>query len=108
MAKTQSMRLTRTESGQEWWNMTLWLFSSNTWTEKDRKESESLQNALVNEKMPSTFSGFVNHPLYALERHCKKNEIIYPKENIVGYIKGEAVYLRSQVQSVWNSNDFMI
>jgi xeroderma pigmentosum group C-complementing protein len=102
MSKTQSMRLTRTESGEEWWNMTLWFYSSSIRTEKDKKENDSLQKAVMNEKMPTTISGFVNHPLYVLERHCKKNEIIYPKENIVGFCKGEAVYPKSQLQLVMN------
>jgi xeroderma pigmentosum group C-complementing protein len=33
--------------------------------------------------MPTTIVGFKDHPLYALERHLKRGESVYPRANVL-------------------------
>ncbi|KAJ3259580.1 hypothetical protein HK103_002134 [Boothiomyces macroporosus] len=74
---------------EEWWNSTLWLYSKSHSTAGDMLDDLEMQRNEANEKMPSNLKGFLNHPLYALQRHCKKNEVIYPdgKKHAVGMFK---------------------
>ncbi|XJO74117.1 hypothetical protein BDV3_003295 [Batrachochytrium dendrobatidis] len=50
----------------------------------------------------------LHHPLYALERHCKQNQVIYPngKKHIVGTFKGEPIYPRTHVQTIRSSESW--
>jgi xeroderma pigmentosum group C-complementing protein len=85
-----------------WWSMTLWLYSKSDLSDQDIEDDAALQQAEAAEKLPTSFAGFQNHPLYALERHLKQNEAIYPlgKEHAIGVYKNEMVYSRKQVQRV--------
>jgi len=49
---------------------------------------------------PTSIGAFVNHPLYALERHVKQYEVLYSKEPILGYIRKEPIYPRRNVRPV--------
>jgi xeroderma pigmentosum group C-complementing protein len=85
--------------------MTLWLLTKSMDSRTlldDREDDQLMQSQVSAEKMPTSFAGFSNHPIYALERHCKTNEAIWPlgPEHSVGIYKGEAVYPRSSVHKV--------
>lgn len=56
--------------------------------------------------MPTSLKGFLNHPVYALEKQLKKNEIIHPRgvENSIGRYKNDLVYPRSFVHRVLTSD----
>lgn len=41
-------------------------------------EDDILANDLDLQVMPKNLAGFNNHPLYALEKQCKKSEVMYP------------------------------
>lgn len=87
------------------WDTLLWLFSSSSSkTDQEREEDEELQGRVVKESMPSTFAGFNNHPLFALERHLKKFELIHPndKDSAVGVFKKELVFPRKNVHTLQN------
>ena len=49
--------------------------------------------------MPTSLKGFLNHPLYALEKQCKRNEVVYPSglDKSIGRFKNDLVYPRSSV-----------
>lgn len=70
----------------------MWLFKS------DHEQQETEQKK--DEPFPKTFSGFLNHPVYALERHLKKCEAIVPGAVGVGEFKGEVVYKREDFGEV--------
>ena len=73
---------------------------SRLWNDsKDCAEDEILRASVVAEKMPTSQKGFLNHPIYALEKQCKKNEVIYPRgvQNSIGRFKNDLVYPRSFV-----------
>ena len=47
---------------------------------------------------------------YALERHLKKYEILFPKEPVIGNIRGEPIYSRKNVKQVifcvWEKEEY--
>ncbi|KAI8984789.1 hypothetical protein BDF20DRAFT_817140 [Mycotypha africana] len=75
---------------------------------RDRREQEEFAQNQSKEVMPTVFSGFKDHPLYALERHLLTYEIIYPKtkDQVLGKIKGEAIYPRQNVKTVRTAEAF--
>ncbi|KAJ3086357.1 hypothetical protein HK102_013236 [Quaeritorhiza haematococci] len=99
---TSRLRVPAGPDGDGWWKRTLWLYSDSGKSERDMVEDSELKKTVTNETMPNNLAGFVNHPLYALERHCKKYELIYPsgKEHAIGQYKGELVYPRSHVKQL--------
>lgn len=62
--------------------------------------------------MPRNIQDFKNHPIYALERHLKKNEVIHPKAEVgkvavgkAGGSKGlESIFRRRDVQRLRSAN----
>ncbi|ORZ21712.1 hypothetical protein BCR42DRAFT_488737 [Absidia repens] len=68
----------------------------------EQVELEQTQQA---QKMPTSIQGFHNHPLYVLERHLKKFEVLYHptmdnNQMVIGHIRGENIYPRSCVQQI--------
>ncbi|KAG0055263.1 hypothetical protein BGZ83_009195 [Gryganskiella cystojenkinii] len=97
-------------SGQErfdWWAQTLrGLANPNPTREEDIEEAELLQ-AEISERMPTKLGDFNNHPLYALERHLKKFEVLHPRMSVLGHIRGEAIYPRSCVKQVRSKENWL-
>lgn len=71
---------------------------SKSEVEIHRSEEEEFVMLTSCERKPTTVSAVQKHPLYILERHVKKYEVIYPKYPVVGYIKDEPIYLRQNVR----------
>ncbi|KAI8645364.1 hypothetical protein BD408DRAFT_338865 [Parasitella parasitica] len=69
-------------------------------TERDQLEFEELEKLQTRQVMPSAIGAFKNHPLYALERHLLKYEVLHPKDLVLGSIRGEKIYPRSNVKTV--------
>ncbi|KAI8089323.1 uncharacterized protein BX664DRAFT_332731 [Halteromyces radiatus] len=75
---------------------------------KRRYEEEQIQleQHQHEQRMPTSMQALRNHPLYVLERHLKKFEVLHPPKNmtmdsmVIGHIKGENVYPRSCVQQI--------
>lgn len=69
-------------------------------------EMAEFDELAANEAIPTTVTAIHNHPRFVLERHVKKYEAIFPRDPIVGFIKDEPIFLRSNVhllhtQSRW-------
>ena len=94
---------------------------------RDEVEDEQLQTNQLTEGMPTTITGFKDHPLYvpsqtvfpndtqllfcsfrsyALARHIKQTEVIHPLIEI-GKFRGEAVYPRGNVIPLKTSESWM-
>ncbi|KAL9546630.1 hypothetical protein MBANPS3_006570 [Mucor bainieri] len=69
-------------------------------TERDRRELEEMEQQQTRQVMPSSIGGFKNHPVYALERHLLKYEVLHPREPVLGSIRGEKIYPRANVKTV--------
>lgn len=84
----------------EWLDETLAKFKGKR-TARDIEEDRCLNQALMEQPLPTTISEFKNHPLYALKRHLLKFEGIYPADApTLGFIKEEPVYARECVQTL--------
>lgn len=75
-------------------------------TERDHLEFEEMEKQQTRQVMPSSIGGFKNHPVYALERHLLKYEVLHPKELILGSIRGEKIYPRANVKTVSTAETF--
>ncbi|KAG9068473.1 hypothetical protein KI688_010743 [Linnemannia hyalina] len=94
-------------TGFDWWAQTMaGLANPLPSVEKDIEEAE-LQQAEASERMPTKLSDFNNHPIYALERHLKKFEVLHPKLPVLGHIRGEAIYPRSCVKQVRSKENWL-
>ncbi|KAG0003905.1 hypothetical protein BGZ79_010827 [Entomortierella chlamydospora] len=74
--------------------------------EKDLEEEELLKSE-ISERMPTKLGDFNNHPLYALERHIKKFEVLHPRIPVLGHVRGEAIYPRSCVKQVRSKENWL-
>lgn len=77
---------------------------------RDDTEDAELVTLQVNERMPTTISGFKDHPLYVLTRHLKQNEAIHPEPPEtpeLGKFRGESVYPRSAVVSMKTAENWL-
>lgn len=89
-------------SGLHLWTQTVLdlLTHKNKLSSRDLTEQSQLAQREVHEVMPKAIGKFNHHPLYALERHLKKYEILYPKEPVLGIIRGEKIYPRKCVKTL--------
>ena len=94
------VRKLRTDA--KWLEKTLTPFQSTSGGEREKKEEDELSRKVNEAPLPSTISGFKDHPLYALKRHLLKFEAIYPANApTLGFTKsGEAVFARECVRTL--------
>ncbi|KAG0206247.1 hypothetical protein BGX28_002291 [Mortierella sp. GBA30] len=105
---TKKLRIQPAGPGRfDWWAQTMSsLVNPHPTAEEDLEEAELLQ-AEVSERMPTKLADFNNHPLYALERHLKKAEVLHPRFPVLGHIRGEAIYPRSCVKQVKSKENWL-
>ncbi|GBB95783.1 hypothetical protein RclHR1_02610020 [Rhizophagus clarus] len=106
-ARTRKLRVPATKDGYDWWHETLSYFARPYERKQDNEEDEHLHKLEVSERMPTSIGAFHNHPLYALERHLKKFEIIHPKQPIIGNIRGEPIYPRKNVKQLHTAETWL-
>ena len=94
------VRKLRTDA--KWLEKTLAPFQTTSGGEREKKEEDELSRKVNEAPLPSTISGFKDHPLYALKRHLLKFEAIYPANApTLGFTKsGEAVFARECVRTL--------
>lgn len=110
-AKTRKTRVESTKDGETWWETTMQFFERPFMEDRDQLELGDLTARSAAEPMPRNIQDFKDHPVYALERHLRRNEVIHPKR-VVGQVgvgkpgssKGgpslEQVYRRGDVKTV--------
>ncbi|KAJ1809588.1 hypothetical protein LPJ75_004359, partial [Coemansia sp. RSA 2598] len=81
---------------------TWWIRLLSRWggDQDDERESHELQQQAIATAMPRRIADFARNPHYVLERHLRQNEIIRPRDPIVGRIRGEPVFLRENVHTL--------
>ncbi|KAK7207957.1 hypothetical protein BZA70DRAFT_30961 [Myxozyma melibiosi] len=106
-AKTRKLRITNEPSGQIWFDQMLRCFQTDYLTSIDQMEDAALLKKELSEDIPNNIQDFRGHPVYVLERHLHKNEIIHPKVACgtiaVGRSKNsetEPIYRRRDVQTL--------
>ena len=103
-AKTRKLRVEITEKGEEWWRKALKVFRRPAYLDRDQVEDAELAKKDASEGLPNNVQDFKDHPYYALERHLKRHEVIWPKRASAKVTVGkgtlEPVYRRSDVHTV--------
>ncbi|KAK4687165.1 xeroderma pigmentosum group C-complementing protein, partial [Tremellales sp. Uapishka_1] len=105
-AKTVKLRVPIKKDEPDWWGEIMGFLQRPYRLNRDDLEDAELETSQVSEGMPMHMSGFKDHPIYVLERHLKREEVIQPKRE-VGRFKGEPVYRRANVLSCKTSENWM-
>ena len=110
-AKTRKQRIESTEGGVRWWErvMRMYQYSDARGVRKsdaDTIEDAELQQREQREGMPNNIQDFKNHPIYALERHLRRNEVISPRHEAGKVNAGSNA--RPRMESVFRRDDVHI
>lgn len=89
-AKTRRARLDAIPQGAKWLKRVLRLYKRPHRLDRDQVEDTELAGKEAQEPLPDNVQDFKNHPYYALERHLKRNEVIYPKRETGKVMNGRA------------------
>ncbi|KAI5291379.1 hypothetical protein KEM54_005081 [Ascosphaera aggregata] len=81
-AKTRKLRVESTAGGNQWWDKVMRFFERPFLEDRDQLEIAELTARAAAEPMPRNIQDFKDHPVYALERHLRLNEVIYPRREI--------------------------
>ncbi|KAF4554369.1 DNA repair protein rhp41-like protein [Elsinoe fawcettii] len=108
-AKTRKQRVESFPDGQRWLNKAMKPLKRREPTDRDQIEEAELSKKAAQEGLPSNIQDFKDHPHYALERHLKRNEVIWPKREVGKTTAGKAgtlepIYRRSDVQIVQSAD----
>lgn len=114
-AKTIRNRVESTKAGDRWWQSTIVFFEKPFMEDRDQAEAGELTAKTAAEPMPRNLQDFKDHPVYALERHLRRNETIFPKRVIGQVAVGksgsknqvlEPVYRRGDVHTVRSADSW--
>ncbi|OCF37288.1 hypothetical protein I316_01197 [Kwoniella heveanensis BCC8398] len=105
-AKTVKLRVPAKKDEPDWWETVMGFLQREYRLNRDELEDAELENSQISESMPLHMNGFKDHPIYVLERHLKREEVIQPKREI-GRFKGEPVYRRANVVSCRTAETWM-
>ncbi|ORX95525.1 Rad4-domain-containing protein [Basidiobolus meristosporus CBS 931.73] len=106
-AKTKKLRVPVAKDGYDWWGETLSFYARRYKSQADELEDAELLSCEVSEAMPTSIAAFNNHPLYVLERHLKKFEVLHPQGPVIGHIRGEPIYPRSCVKETHTTETWL-
>lgn len=105
-AKTRKLRIeSATEGGDKWWRKAMKNFKSRYTDDLEEIEDNELVGAEAREPMPRNVQDFKDHPIYALERHLRRHEVLLldatPSGTISAGSKGplEKIYRRKDVRT---------
>lgn len=90
----------------DWWDTVVRKIERPYRLARDDTEDAELHQAQFSEPMPQSMQGFKDHPVYVLERHLKREEVVNPPREI-GRFKGEIVYPRANVQLLKTSENWL-
>ncbi|KAE8373742.1 hypothetical protein BDV26DRAFT_284872 [Aspergillus bertholletiae] len=112
-AKTRKLRVESTKNGERWWGRVMQFYEKPFLEDRDEVEISELTAKIAAEPMPRNMQDFKDHPIYALERHLRRHETIFPKR-IVGHVSVsksgsktqglEPIYRRSDVHALRSAN----
>ncbi|KAK8858825.1 hypothetical protein IAR55_003055 [Kwoniella newhampshirensis] len=105
-AKTVKLRVPTRKDEPDWWDTVTGFLQRPYRLNRDELEDAELETSQVSEGMPMHMSGFKDHPIYVLERHLKREEVIQPRREI-GRFRGEPVYRRINVLSCKTAENWM-
>ncbi|GKT44095.1 DNA repair protein rhp41 [Colletotrichum spaethianum] len=102
-AKTRRLRIeTAIEHGDRWWRKALKPFARRWPTDLDQIEDNELTAIERREPMPRNVADFKGHPVFALERHLRRSEVLIPDAQPAGTV---AVGNRAALEKVYRRKD---
>lgn len=88
------------KGGEDWWSTIVDSMKRKPRPiERDAVEDIELENYSNKEAMPTSVAQFKDHPVFVLERHLKREEVVFPK-TLVSRFDGGPVYYRKNVVEV--------
>ena len=78
-SKIRKQRVESTPGGEKWWTKTMSALEKPFREARDDIEDVYLQKRTESEPMPNNIEDFRGHPVYVLERHLRKTEVIHPR-----------------------------
>lgn len=104
-AKTRKLRVESTRNGERWWTRALRFYEKPFLEDRDEAEISELTAKMAAEPMPRNVQDFKDHPIYALERHLRRNEVIYPKR-VIGQVNlGKSSSKNQKLEPVYRRTD---
>ncbi|KAL1847022.1 hypothetical protein Plec18170_008793 [Paecilomyces lecythidis] len=107
-AKTIRNRIESTKGGDKWWQRTMAFFEKPFMDDRDQAETGELTAKTAAEPMPRNVQDFKDHPVYALERHLRRNEVIFPKRVIGQVAVGKSGSRNQVLEPVYRRGDVHI
>ena len=105
-AKTRKLRIDNStiEGGDKFWRKALKRYKSIGTSDLDQIEENELTALTESEPMPKNIVDFKDHPLFALERHLRRNEVLIPDAIPSGTVRAsrtgpvEKIYRRKHIR----------
>ncbi|EXV05939.1 DNA repair protein Rad4 [Metarhizium robertsii] len=105
-AKTRRLRVEiPIDDGGQWWRKALESFRRRHPTDLDQIEENELTGVEAREPMPRNVQDFKDHPVFALERHMRRHEVLVPEAKPSGTVGAgsrgplEKIYRRKDVRT---------
>ncbi|KAI7157500.1 Rad4-domain-containing protein [Hortaea werneckii] len=107
-AKTRRSRVEISgEEGIRWWKKTMRFFQRRSLIlDRDQVEDAELAQKEAREGLPNNVQDFKDHPLYALERHTKRHEVIHPRREVGKVNAGTAA--KPRMEAVFRRRDVLV
>ncbi|KAJ7213931.1 hypothetical protein GGX14DRAFT_518886 [Mycena pura] len=111
-ARRFAERVVKTQGARQavWWGRVVEGVTRPYRLHRDDVEDAELDTAQLMEGMPSTVTGFKDHPMYVLARHLTQAQTIHPPPPLtreLGKFRGEPVYPRSAVVSLKTAENWL-
>nr|OQO28476.1 hypothetical protein B0A51_05555 [Rachicladosporium sp. CCFEE 5018] len=105
-AKTRRQRVESSEGGTAWLKKALrHLRRRGAKLDRDQVEDSELAAKEAREGLPSNVLDFKNHPYYALERHLRRHEVLYPRREVGKVNAGTAA--KPRMEAVFRRQDVL-
>ncbi|KAF8537776.1 hypothetical protein BDD12DRAFT_845487 [Trichophaea hybrida] len=103
-AKTRRSRVTSTKGGEKWYRKLLRNFHRGFEIDRDQLEAAEFSQLMLDEPVPNNVQDLKDHPIFALKRHLKRGEIIWPERKVgtvsTGRGRTETIFRRQDVKEV--------
>lgn len=107
-AKTRKTRVESTPEGEKWWRKTMRFYSRGYKSDLDQIEDTELAAVEAREPMPRSIADFKGHSVYALERHLRRNEVLFGAREVGKVATGRDSNGGKKLESVYRRRDVKI
>ncbi|KAK0844785.1 hypothetical protein LTR91_016823 [Friedmanniomyces endolithicus] len=106
-AKTRRQRVEATENGTQWFKKAMRLCRRRgPALDREQVEDAELAAKEAREGLPGNVLDFKEHPYYALERHLRRHEVLFPKREVGKVNAGTAA--KPRMEGVFRRQDVVV